>query len=106
MVKFVFVGFKKPGTTREAYLAGWEGEPHTSIVKRVPGITRWVQNHVKDGDAHAPDGVGEVWFENMEAYERAMNSPEMAAAFEEGSAWGDRDRSYGFVVEEKTIIGE
>jgi uncharacterized protein (TIGR02118 family) len=71
-----------------------------------PGLTKWVQNHVAStaGEA-APDGIGELWFDNTRALERAMNSPEMAAAIEDAGRFLDMQRTYALTVEDKTVIG-
>jgi hypothetical protein len=53
----------------------------------------------------APDGIGELWFENAQALERAMNSLEMAAAVEDAQRFLDMGRTYALTVEEKTVLG-
>jgi hypothetical protein len=45
MPKVIFILRRKAGTTREACLKYWEGEQHTAIVRTMPGLTKWVQNH-------------------------------------------------------------
>lgn len=81
MNKVLFVLFKKADLTHEQCLAEWNGERHSSIVRKVPGLKKWVQNHVTAmPNETAPDGIGELWFDNSETMEKAMNSPEMAAA--------------------------
>ena len=40
--KIMFVLYKKAELSDEQSLAEWNGEQHTSIVRRVPGLTRWV----------------------------------------------------------------
>ena len=44
MPKVIFILQRKPGTTRDACLKFWEGKQHTSIVRTIPGLVRWVQN--------------------------------------------------------------
>ena len=43
-MKVVFVLFRKHGLTHDESLAQWKGEQHTSIVRMIPGLKRWVQN--------------------------------------------------------------
>ena len=85
MSKVIFILHRKDGTTREQCLEYWGGDRHTSIVGRIPGLTRWVQNHVGSapGEPAACDGVGELWFESDDAMQRALSSPEMGAAVED-----------------------
>jgi hypothetical protein len=45
MAKVIFVLQRKPGMTREECSRTWAGEQHTSTVSKIPGLTRWVQNH-------------------------------------------------------------
>jgi hypothetical protein len=72
------------------------------VVRKTPGLQRWVQNHVATlPTAAAPDGIGELWFDHA----GAMESAEMAAAVEDAKRFLDMDRSYALVVEEKQILG-
>ncbi|MCI0562014.1 MAG: EthD family reductase [Nitrososphaera sp.] len=104
--KVVFVLFRRADLTHEQSLAEWNGERHTSIVRKIPGLKKWVQNHIISApNEAAPDGIGELWFDNAEAREQAMNSPEMAAAVEDAKNFLDMERTYALVVDEKTIIG-
>jgi uncharacterized protein (TIGR02118 family) len=105
MLKFMFVGHRKAGVTREEYFDWWAADRHVSLVRQFPGLKRWVQNRVKDdADGDGPDSVGEVWFESAEAFERTMASEAWAAAFEDGKPYADIEKCYGFVVDEETII--
>jgi uncharacterized protein (TIGR02118 family) len=106
MSKVIFILQRKPGTTRDACLKYWEGKQHTSIVRTIPGVTRWVQNHVISASGEPTcDGVGELWFANDEAMQSALNSPAMAAAVEDAKNFLDMERTGLVIVEEKTVIG-
>ena len=74
MSKMIFILQQKAGTSREECLARWAGEHHTSIVGRLPGLTRWVQNHVVSapGDQAACDGVRELSFESDDSLQAAL----------------------------------
>jgi len=105
-MKVVFVLFRRADLTHEQSLAEWNGERHTSIVRKIPGLKKWVQNHVISAPSEAaPDGIGELWFDNAEAMEQAMNSPEMAAAVEDAKNFLEMERTYALVVDGKTVIG-
>jgi uncharacterized protein (TIGR02118 family) len=100
-MKVLFVLFRKSGVSHERCLAEWSGGQHTSIVKRIPGLKKWVQNHVSTlPNETAPDGIGELWFDSSES----MQSPEMAAAVDDAKRFLDMGRSYALVVEEKHIL--
>jgi len=103
--KVVFVLFKRADLTHEQSLAEWSGNQHTSIVRKVPGLKRWVQNHAMGANNEgSPDGLGELWFESAEAMGQAMKSPEMSAAVKDAKRFLDMTRTYAIVVEEKTIV--
>jgi uncharacterized protein (TIGR02118 family) len=106
MAKVIFVLHRRPGTTREQCSNSWAGERHTSIVSKIPGLTGWAQNHVISAPADPIcDGIGELWFENDEMMQSALNSPEMAAAVEDAKDFLDMDKTGLVVVREDTAYG-
>jgi uncharacterized protein (TIGR02118 family) len=103
--KVLFILFRKPDLTHEQMASLWQGDRHTSIVKKVPGLRRWVQNHlVQPPSAASADGVGELWFDNADALGKGMASPEMAAAFDDAKGFLDLEKSYALVVAERMIV--
>jgi len=105
MSKVIFVLHRRPDMTREQCLEYWSGEHHTSAVRDVPGLTKWIQNHVTSAPGESIcDGVGEPWFESNEVMEKALNSPEMGAAVEDARNFLDMERTGLITVEEKTIV--
>ena len=105
-MKVVFVLFRRQDLTHKESLAEWCGHKHTSTVKMIPGLKRWVQNHpIAAGTGTAADGIGELWFDTAEAMEAAMNSPQMSAAIEDAKRFLDMERTYALVVDEKEVIG-
>jgi uncharacterized protein (TIGR02118 family) len=106
MNKVLFVLFRKPDLTHERCLAEWGDQRHVKVLSECPGLTRWVQNRVTSiPNGVAPDGIGELWFETPQALERAMNSPEMAAAVEDAKRFLDMGRTCALVVDEKAVVG-
>ncbi len=104
-MKLLFVIYRRSDVTHEQALAEWGGPQHTAIVGRLQGLKKWVQNHAGDLPSEAAaDGVGELWFESSEAMERAMNSPEMAAAVEDAKRFLDMHKTYALVVDEKSVM--
>ena len=64
VMKLVFVLFRKAGLTHKQCLAQWNGEQHTSIVRMIPGLKGWVQNHATTVPSEAAaDAIGELWFD-------------------------------------------
>lgn len=102
MAKVIFILHRRADQTREQCLEHWRGDRHTSIVKNVPGLSRWVQNHVNSTSSpDAPDGVGELWFDSQAALEQALSSPQMAAAVEDARNFLDMEATQMVIVEEK-----
>ena len=98
--------FKKSGLTREQCQAEWSSDRHLGLGRKIPGMRRYVQNYVtSDPVEAAPDGIGEMWFDDAAAMDNAVNSPEMAAGFEDAKQFADLERTLGLSVDEKPIIG-
>ena len=106
MAKVLFILQRRDDKTPEEVREHWSGEAHMSRVRQLPGLQRFVQNYVVASPAgHVCDGVGELWFENGDAMEAALNSPEMGAAVESASTFLDMDKTGMVIVEERTLIG-
>jgi uncharacterized protein (TIGR02118 family) len=106
MAKVIFVLHRRAAMTRAQCLAEWSGPRHGAIVRQIPGLTRWVQNHVVGAPGEPIcDGVGEMCFDSDAAMDRALQSPEMAAAVEDAKNFLDMERTGMILVEEKTLLG-
>ena len=106
MAKVIFVLQRRAGLTREQALAQWSGEQHVAIVGKLPGLTRYIQNHVDAAPAEPVcDGIGELWFATGDLMNEALNSPEMAAAVEDAKRFLDMERTGMILVQEKTLVG-
>ena len=104
--KVIFVIFRRSDLSHKECLAQWSGDRHSMVVRKTPGLIKWVQNQVVSEDREgAPDGIGELWFNNIEALQTAMSSAEMGAAVEDAKNFLDMDKTYALVVEEKMVIG-
>ena len=58
-------------------------ETQGAISARIPGVRKYIQDHTiaaPNGDTPPYDGLAEMWFDNKEALEQAMASPEAQAA--------------------------
>src|ERR1700749_4615066 len=106
MAKGIFVLQRRAGLTREQALEHWSGEQHAAIVGKLPGLTRYIQNHVDAAPAEPVcDGIGELWFATDDLMNEALNSPEMAAAVEDAKRFLDMERTSMILVQEKTLVG-
>src|SRR6266516_4873446 len=90
MVKVIFLLKFRPDLDKEEVRRWWRTE-HGALALRNLGMKRYVQNHwiAPIASEHAEggmpyDGCVEVWFEDREAYEATMASPEWQALEEDG----------------------
>jgi uncharacterized protein (TIGR02118 family) len=102
--KVIFVLHRKPELTLKQCSKYWAGEQHTSTVRKIPGLTGWVQNHVLGQGAPACDGVGELWFDDDQVMQTALASAEMAAAIEDAKNFLDMERTGMLIVEERRLM--
>ena len=110
MIKTIGLLTRKDGWTHEQFMKHWI-EIHAPLALAVPGLRRYVQNHIQAERTRADitettveiDGVAELWFDDQAALEAAALTPEMKALHADGAKFIGRIKSY--VVEEKFIIG-
>ena len=106
MVKLVVVVHKRPDMEVEDFRRYWR-ETHGPIAAKIPGLRKYIQNYVNAslvGDPPPFDGIGELSFDDEPSLERAMASPEIAAATADNKNFLDEERLQAFVVEEVPII--
>lgn len=106
MAKVVFILQRRDDKTLDEVREHWSGDEHLSRVRQLPGLTRFVQNYIVASPAgHVCDGIGELWFEDDDLMETALNSPELGAAVESAQSFLDMEKTGMVIVEEKTVIG-
>jgi uncharacterized protein (TIGR02118 family) len=90
--------------THEEFVAHWSG-PHIEIVRKLPGLRGLRLNVVREWtrDSAEWDGIGELWFDSIEAAHAAFATEPYASELAR-----DRTRFLGDVqvafVEERTIV--
>ena len=110
MIKTIGLLTRKDGWTHAQFMKHWV-EIHAPLAHAVPGLRRYVQNHIMGERTRADipataveiDGVAELWFDDQASMEAAARSPEMKALHDDGAKFIGRIKSY--VVDEKTVIG-
>ena len=110
MIKTIGLLTRKDGWTHAQFMKHWV-EIHAPLALAVPGLRRYVQNHIHAERTRADitetaveiDGVAELWFDDQAALEAAARTPEMKALHADGAKFIGHIKSY--VVEEKTVIG-
>jgi uncharacterized protein (TIGR02118 family) len=109
MIKSIALLTRKETLSHEAFVKHWV-EIHAPLAHAVPGLLRYVQNHIEaeptrpdiPTTAVAVDGIAELWYEDRAQMERANASPEARRLHQDGALFIGRIKS--FVVEEKVII--
>lgn len=110
MIKTIGLLTRKDGWTHEQFMRHWI-DIHAPLAHAVPGLRRYVQNHISGERTRADiaatdveiDGIAELWFDDQAALEAAARSLEMKALHDDGARFIGRIKSY--IVEEKTVIG-
>lgn len=109
MIKIVGLLTRKAGTTHEQFVRHWF-DIHGPLAHAVPGIRRYVQSHIT-GTRTRPDipetevevdGIAELWYDDMESFQRAAATPEMKALTDDGALFIGQIKTY--VIEERQII--
>jgi uncharacterized protein (TIGR02118 family) len=109
MIKSVGLLTRRPELSHEEFVRHWV-EIHAPLAHAVPGVRRYVQNHISE-ERHrtdipttevAIDGIAELWYDDRAAMNLANASPEAKRLHDDGALFIGRIKS--FVVEEKIII--
>ena len=108
MVKIIYGITRKQGMSVEQFQRYWR-ETHGPIAGRLPGLRRYVQCHTLPelyaGERPPPyDGAAELWFDDMDAWEKAMASPELMAAREDERNFIDHSKVFFIITEEKAVV--
>jgi len=108
LVKTIFQLKRKPGMSLADFRKYWV-EVHGPLVRKLPGLRRYVQCHTIDGAyTYAEpkwDGVAQLWVDNVAAMQSMMDSKE----FTEGS-WPDAEKfldlslARSFVAQEHQVV--
>ena len=104
MIKRISLLRRQEGMTRDEFASHWMGA-HAEIVKQLPGL-RGLRFGVVQSWSPAEaawDGVGEIWFDSVEAAQLAFATEPMASMLAE-----DRARCFSEIqscfVEEHTAV--
>lgn len=82
MIKLIVLLGRRPELGWREFEQRWLRD-HAPLAARLPGLKRYVQNHVLAGEREreAPpdfDGVAELWWDDLDSYRAARASPEFA----------------------------
>lgn len=102
MLKFIVVLYRRPDLSPEQFQANLRDE-HGPMAERIPGLRRYVQNHVvPDPKRKHPgwDAVVELCWDDWPSMEAAWQTPEGRAATDHLKEFADLSRSTWSVVRE------
>ena len=108
MIKSINLLKKKPSLTDEEFYQYWKEKHGPLVVKVVPGLRKYVQNHT----ARLPsvkcdiDGIAEIWFDNLEAcqgYLTWRQSDEARVLRDDADKFLDTSKSARYIMEEHVI---
>ena len=109
MIKSISLLTRRPHLSHDEFVRHWV-DIHAPLAHAVPGVRRYVQNHIRD-ERHradipttpvAVDGVAELWFDDRAAMDHANASPEAKRLHDDGALFIGGIKT--FIIEEKIII--
>jgi len=84
MIKWVSLA-NKPPTMSTDELKRWWLDIHTQNVKKLPGLRKYVISLTVGAPDGVPkyDGIAELWFDDISALQKALESPVVAEALKD-----------------------
>ena len=110
MVKIIAMIKRQDHLTHQEFSRYWR-ENHGPLAARlIPGLKRYVQNHLILGEGEEPafDGVAELWLEDMQALQTMFefyNSDAGKVVRDDEDKFFDRNTMVVLIAEEKVIKG-
>jgi uncharacterized protein (TIGR02118 family) len=106
MIKVIYFFKRRPGMSVEDFQAHWR-TTHADIIVALPGIRRYVQNHVlpsayRKGEP-AFDGVAESWFDDTQTLKALAAAPQYAAVLADEPKFID-GATMGSIITEEHVI--
>jgi len=109
MVKVITLLKRKKGITLEEFSRHWQEKHGAIVLKTVPGIKRYIQNHavrLSAGGEPKIDGIAEVWYDDLEAWRQFADlywGDKGKAIRDDEETFLDKSKLVFFVAEEKVI---
>ncbi len=103
MVKFVVVLYRRSDVSLEDFRTNLR-EIHGPMAERIPGLRRYVQNHVAADPSRAHPGweaIVELFWDDRPSMEAAWRSPEGEAATRHLQEFVDLSKSTWSIVDEE-----
>jgi uncharacterized protein (TIGR02118 family) len=108
LIKLVYCITRRPDLSLDEFSRYWH-DVHGPIGRQIPGLRRLVQSHplipTPAGYRMAFDGMAELWFDDLEALNKARGSAEWQASNADEANFIDPKRTALFLTEEREIPG-
>jgi uncharacterized protein (TIGR02118 family) len=109
MIKSISLLTRRPELSHEEFVRQWV-DTHAPLAHAVPGVRRYVQNHILDERRRADiptteiavDGIAELWYDDRAAMDRGNASAEAKRLHDDGALFIGGIKS--FTVEEQVVI--
>jgi uncharacterized protein (TIGR02118 family) len=106
VAKVMFLVTKRADLSREEFQRYWR-EVHAPLVAKMPGLRRYTQDRVvpdpQQGDSPL-DGVAELWFDSLDAFQAALAAPEGQAVLADVPNFLDATLVKAVAVDEVAIV--
>lgn len=103
MLKQVTIFKKRPDLARSAFEEHWRTR-HAVVVCELPGLRRYVQNHMAADAGDEVDGIAEVWFDDIDAMRANAGHPALDAIRADERNFIDVDTMEAIIAEPATVI--
>lgn len=107
MIKSIVVAHRKPGMTRAEFSDYWKNKHGPLAAKLIPGVRRYVQNHLIEvpGMEYEGDGVVEMWYDDVEAWRKSLAAVRASRELaEDGEKFCDLRNARVWIVEEHVML--
>tara|TARA_B100002003_G_scaffold30197_1_gene25157 strand:+ start:747 stop:1409 length:663 start_codon:yes stop_codon:yes gene_type:complete len=105
MIKQISFFKRRPDLDVQAFQQHWRTQ-HAALVGQIPGIIRYVQNHVESIGSDEPlyDGIAEVWFESMDEVRNSAGSSHLKSVREDETNFIDADSMGTLLTDEHVVV--
>ena len=109
MIKSITLVYRKEEITHEEFNRHLKEQHAPLVAKSMPGLRRYVHNYFVEmpGKEYDGDGIIEMWYDDIESYQKAMNflnSPAGKPLIEDGAKFVSASRkSKVWLVQEHVV---
>jgi len=110
MIKTIVVAHRKEGMTRKEFSDYWLNKHGPLAARLIPGVRRYVQNHLIEvpGMEYDGDGIVEMWYDDVESWQKSLKAVRSSRelGMDGANFCSMSKRGQEWVVEEHVIIGK